>query len=64
MNCADPTDVSVDYRWDLAEIKRLNRTADEVRALHERLVRQRVRFIVARLVDQTNGKGGRHDIDR
>lgn len=39
----------VAWRWDLAEIARLNRTADETADLHRKLARQRVRHILNRL---------------
>lgn len=39
----------VAYKWDLAEIARMNRTDDETADLHRRLVRQRVRHILNRL---------------
>lgn len=39
-------DAMLDYRWDLAETKRLQRTDQERAALSRRLVRQRVRFVL------------------
>lgn len=45
-----PVDQVVAYRWDVAEIKRMNRTQDEAQSLYRRLARQRVRFILNRLV--------------
>lgn len=44
-----PLDQYVSYRWDLAEIRRMNRTPDETADLYTRLARQRVRFIIDRL---------------
>lgn len=44
-----PIDQEVAYRWDLAEIKRMNRTDDEINALLRSLARQRLRYILRRL---------------
>lgn len=45
-----PIDQALDYDWAKAEIKRMNRTQDEAQSLYRRLARQRVRFILNRLV--------------
>lgn len=47
-----PIDQEVAYRWDLAEIKRMNRTDDELRQRDAQLARQRVRAILRRLVSR------------
>lgn len=45
-----PIGIPHDYCFDCAEIRRMNRPDDDRRALFVRLARQRVRFILSRLV--------------
>lgn len=46
-----PTEAQlIAYRFDLAEIRRMQRTQDEAEAFYRRLARQRIRFILNRLV--------------
>lgn len=45
-----PIDQVWDYDWAKAEIRRMNRTQDEADALYQRVARQRVRYILSRLV--------------
>lgn len=50
-NYGRPTDEQIyAYRFALAEIRRMQRTQDEAQALYRRLARQRVRFILRRLI--------------
>lgn len=49
MNCGPDADALIAYRFDLAEIRRMQRTQGEAGALMRRLARQRVRFILNRL---------------
>lgn len=49
MNCGPDADALVAYLWDLAEMRRMQRTAEEVEALRVRLARIRTRFLVGRL---------------
>lgn len=44
MNTVDSEDAYIEYRWDRAEMKRMNRTREEVDALYQRLARQWVRY--------------------
>lgn len=46
-----PTEAQITaYRFDLAALKRLTRTQAETESLYRRLARQRIRFILGRLV--------------
>ena len=46
-----PTDDQIRvYRFDLAEIRRMQRSQVETESLYRRLARQRIRFIINRLV--------------
>lgn len=49
MNRAPDADALLAYLWDLAEMRRMQRTAEEIEALRVRLARMRVRFVVGRL---------------
>lgn len=50
MNAGEDNDADIAYRWDLAEIRRMQRAEADVAAQRRRLARQRVRFILNRLV--------------
>jgi len=58
MNCGPDNDMLIAYRWDLAEIRRMQRTEEETAALYGKLARQRIRAILAALLIALSGCTG------
>lgn len=50
MDSEPPFDALIAYRWDVAEIKRMQRTEDQRNALLRSLARCRVRCLIARII--------------